>query len=63
MVDLHIKVEIRLNNARKEVCQLSNYRYAIINQDGDDGLSCALQDLLSIVHAERHNTIRFSSTL
>lgn len=57
------EVKTRLDNARREVMQLSNYSYAIVNQDGENGIEQALSDLKSIVNAERHKTIRFFPSL
>lgn len=57
------EVEIRLKNARAEVEMLPRYRYAIINNDGLSGIEQALNDLKSIVNAERHRTNRYMPAL
>ena len=56
-------VEIRLNNAVREVEQLAKYRYVIVNDDGPGGLERAFDELRSIVSAERHRTIRYTPHL
>jgi len=45
----------RLRNARGEMEKVSNYRYAIVN----DEVEAAYETLKSIVHAEKNNTKRY----
>lgn len=45
----------RLGNAKGEIDQLGRYQYAVVNDD----LDLALEQLTSIVNAEKQRTIRF----
>ena len=45
----------RLNNARGEIAQMNRYRYLIVN----DQLDSASEQLLSIVRAEKQNSVRY----
>ena len=45
----------RLNNARGEIAQMNRYRYLIVN----DQLDQASEQLLSIVRAEKQNSVRY----
>ena len=45
----------RLNNARGEIEQMGRYRYLVVN----DELELAFDQLVAIVRAEKHNTVRY----
>ena len=49
------EIQRRLNNARGEIEQMGRYRYLIVNDD----LELAFDQLLSIVRAEKHNSVRY----
>lgn len=47
------QVETRLRNAREEVKKLDIYDYAIVNEDGPEGIEKAFESLRSIVRSEK----------
>ena len=49
------EIQRRLNNAKGEIEQMGRYRYLIVNDD----LELAFDQLLSIVRAEKHNSVRY----
>lgn len=53
------EIQRRLFNARGEIEQLSKYQYALVNDD----LEQAYRQLVCIVNAEKHRTIRFFPTV
>ena len=53
------KIEIRLRNAREEVKLVNRYQYVIVNDD----LDTAVDQLKSIVNAEKLRTTRWCPTL
>ena len=50
-----VEINRRLNNARGEIEQMGRYRYLIVN----DNLELAFDQLLAVVRAEKHNSVRF----
>ena len=54
-----LEIERRLRNARREVLNMSQYQYAVINDD----LDLAFTQLQSIVNAEKQRTTRFCPTI
>ena len=53
------KIEIRLRNAREEVKQVNRYQYVVVNDD----LDTAVDQLKSIVKAEKLRTTRYCPAL
>ena len=49
------EIQRRLNNARGEIRQMNRYRYLIVNDD----LELAFDQLISIVRAEKQNSVRY----
>ena len=49
------EIERRLRNARGEIEQMSRYRYLVVN----DNLELAFDQLVAIVRAEKHNSVRY----
>ena len=49
------EIQRRLKNARGEIAQMGCYRYLIVNDD----LELAFDQLVAIVRAEKHNSIRY----
>ena len=49
------EIQRRLNNARGEIAQMNKYRYLLVN----DGLELAYEQLVSIVRAEKQNSVRY----
>lgn len=49
------EIERRLKNARGEIEQMGRYRYLVVNDD----LELAFEQLLAIVRAEKHNSVRY----
>ena len=49
------EIQRRLNNARGEIKQMKRYRYLIVNDD----LELAFDQLVAIVRAEKHNSVRY----
>ena len=49
------EIERRLNNARGEIAQMGKYRYLVVN----DELETAYEQLVSIVRAEKQNSVRY----
>lgn len=49
------EIQRRLNNARGEIAQMNKYRYLVVNDD----LELAYEQLVSIVRAEKQNSVRY----
>ena len=49
------EIQRRLNNARGEIAQMGKYRYLVVN----DELETAYEQLVSIVRAEKQNSVRY----
>ena len=49
------EIERRLHNARGEIEQMNRYRYLVVNDD----LELAFDQLVAIVRAEKHNSVRY----
>ncbi len=49
------EIQRRLNNARGEIAQMDKYRYLVVN----DELETAYEQLISIVRAEKQNSVRY----
>ncbi len=49
------EIERRLHNAKGEIEQMGRYRYLVVNDD----LELAFDQLLAIVRAEKHNSVRY----
>ena len=49
------EIQRRLNNARGEIAQMNKYRYLLVNDD----LELAYEQLVSIVRAEKQNSVRY----
>ncbi len=49
------EIERRLYNARGEIEQMNRYRYLVVNDD----LELAFDQLVAIVRAEKHNSVRY----
>ncbi len=49
------EIQRRLNNARGEIAQMDKYRYLVVNDD----LELAYEQLMSIVRAEKQNSVRY----
>jgi len=49
------EIQRRLNNARGEIAQMDKYRYLVVNDD----LELAYDQLVSIVRAEKQNSVRY----
>ena len=49
------EIQRRLNNARGEIAQMEKYRYLVVNDD----LELAYDQLVSIVRAEKQNSVRY----
>ena len=49
------EIQRRLNNARGEIEQMNRYRYLVVNDD----LELAYEQLVSIVRAEKQNSVRY----
>ena len=49
------EIQRRLNNARGEIAQMDKYRYLVVN----DELETAYEQLVSIVRAEKQNSVRY----
>lgn len=49
------EIQRRLNNARGEITQMNKYRYLVVNDD----LELAYEQLVSIVRAEKQNSVRY----
>ena len=49
------EIERRLHNARGEIEQMNRYRYLVVNDD----LELAFDQLIAIVRAEKHNSVRY----
>ena len=49
------EIQRRLNNARGEIAQMGKYRYLVVNDD----LELAYDQLVSIVRAEKQNSVRY----
>ena len=49
------EIQRRLNNAKGEIAQMDKYRYLVVNDD----LELAYEQLISIVRAEKQNSVRY----
>ena len=49
------EIERRLHNAKGEIQQMGRYRYLVVN----DNLELAFDQLVAIVRAEKHNSVRY----
>ena len=52
------QIAVRMRNARQEVAQAGFYTYAVVNQDGEEGIRLAYEQILHILESERLKTSR-----